>query len=92
VVLLVHLIFVLIQCIPLPLQILRVFQILWLGLPILAFTASQVVYEYTSAAANNGSGFEGLLDNTLWWNLTTIVSLLGGRYIPIVPSCFWLTV
>ncbi len=44
---------------------------------------SQVVYEYTSAAANNGSGFEGLLDNTLWWNLTTIVSLLGGRYIPI---------
>lgn len=45
---------------------------------------SQVVYEYTSAAANNGSGFEGLLDNTLWWNLTTIVSLLGGRYIPII--------
>lgn len=45
---------------------------------------SQVVYEYTSAAANNGSGFEGLGDNTLWWNLTTIVSLLGGRYIPII--------
>ncbi len=45
---------------------------------------SQVVYEYTSAAANNGSGFEGLGDNTLWWNLTTIVSILGGRYIPIV--------
>ncbi len=45
---------------------------------------SQVVYEYTSAAANNGSGFEGLDDNTLWWNLSTIVSLLGGRYIPII--------
>lgn len=45
---------------------------------------SQVVYEYTSAAANNGSGFEGLGDNTLWWNLSTIVSLLGGRYIPII--------
>ena len=45
---------------------------------------SQVVYEYASAAANNGSGFEGLADNTLWWNLSTSVSLLGGRYIPII--------
>jgi K+-transporting ATPase ATPase A chain len=45
---------------------------------------SQVVYEYASAAANNGSGFEGLSDNTLWWNLSTSVSLLGGRYIPII--------
>lgn len=45
---------------------------------------SQVVYEYTSATANNGSGFEGLGDNTLWWNLSTSISLLGGRYIPII--------
>lgn len=45
---------------------------------------SQVIYEYASAAANNGSGFEGLSDNTLWWNLSTSISLLGGRYIPIV--------
>ncbi|HBB30594.1 MAG TPA: potassium-transporting ATPase subunit KdpA [Cyanobacteria bacterium UBA9273] len=45
---------------------------------------SQVVYEYTSAAANNGSGFEGLGDNTLWWNLSTSVSLLAGRYIPMI--------
>lgn len=45
---------------------------------------SQVVYEYTSAAANNGSGFEGLQDNTLWWNLSTSLVLLLGRYIPIV--------
>jgi K+-transporting ATPase ATPase A chain len=45
---------------------------------------SQVVYEYTSAAANNGSGFEGLADATLWWNLSTCVSLLGGRYLPII--------
>jgi K+-transporting ATPase ATPase A chain len=45
---------------------------------------SQVVYEYTSAAANNGSGFEGLADGSLWWNLSTSVSLLGGRYLPIV--------
>lgn len=45
---------------------------------------SQVVYEYASAAANNGSGFEGLGDNTLWWNLSASVSLLGGRYVPII--------
>ncbi|MDM9384219.1 potassium-transporting ATPase subunit KdpA [Chlorogloeopsis sp. ULAP01] len=45
---------------------------------------SQVVYEYTSASANNGSGFEGLVDNTLWWNLSTIPSLLLGRYVPII--------
>ncbi|MCC5602423.1 potassium-transporting ATPase subunit KdpA [Nostoc favosum] len=45
---------------------------------------SQVVYEYASAASNNGSGLEGLRDNTLWWNLSTIVSLIGGRYIPII--------
>ncbi len=50
---------------------------------------TQVVYEYASAAANNGSGFEGLADSQpaatgLWWNLSTSVSLLGGRYIPII--------
>ncbi|NHC35013.1 potassium-transporting ATPase subunit KdpA [Scytonema millei] len=45
---------------------------------------SQVVYEYTSAAANNGSGFEGLGDATLWWNLTACFSLLAGRYLPII--------
>lgn len=44
---------------------------------------SQVVYEYASAAANNGSGLEGLADGSLWWNLTTSLSLLGGRYLPI---------
>jgi K+-transporting ATPase ATPase A chain len=44
---------------------------------------SQVVYEYASAAANNGSGLEGLNDGTPWWNLTTSLSLLGGRYLPI---------
>jgi K+-transporting ATPase ATPase A chain len=45
---------------------------------------SQVVYEYTSAAANNGSGFEGLGDATMWWNLTASISLLAGRYLPII--------
>lgn len=45
---------------------------------------SRVIYEYTSASANNGSGLEGLGDNTLWWNLSTCFSLLIGRYIPII--------
>ncbi|HBE18333.1 MAG TPA: potassium-transporting ATPase subunit KdpA [Cyanobacteria bacterium UBA11149] len=45
---------------------------------------SQVIYEYTSATANNGSGFEGLGDNSIWWNLTTSISLLAGRYLPII--------
>lgn len=50
---------------------------------------SQVIYEYASAAANNGSGFEGLADSQpaptgLWWNISTSLSMLGGRYIPIV--------
>jgi potassium-transporting ATPase potassium-binding subunit len=45
---------------------------------------SQVVYEYASAAANNGSGLEGLNDGTVWWNLSTCFSLLLGRYVPII--------
>jgi K+-transporting ATPase ATPase A chain len=45
---------------------------------------SQVIYEYASAAANNGSGFEGLGDATLWWNLSACFSLLAGRYTPII--------
>jgi K+-transporting ATPase ATPase A chain len=45
---------------------------------------SQVFYEYTSAFANNGSGFEGLADNTVWWNLSTVVTLLLGRYLPLL--------
>jgi K+-transporting ATPase ATPase A chain len=41
---------------------------------------AQVFYEYTSAYANNGSGFEGLGDATYWWNLSTSAALLLGRY------------
>lgn len=61
---------------------------------------AQVLYEFASAAANNGSGFEGLADSqpsplaiatgaepnitALWWNLSASFSLLAGRYIPII--------
>ena len=40
---------------------------------------SQVFYEYVSAFANNGSGFEGLGDATRWWNLSTSFVLAAGR-------------
>lgn len=45
---------------------------------------SEMLYEYTSSAANNGSGFEGLGDNTFFWNFTCGLVLILGRYLPIV--------
>lgn len=45
---------------------------------------SEMLYEYTSSAANNGSGFEGLGDNTPWWNITTGFVLILGRFLPII--------
>lgn len=45
---------------------------------------SEMLYEFTSAAANNGSGFEGLGDNTIWWNISTGVVLFLGRFLPII--------
>lgn len=45
---------------------------------------AQVIYEYASAAANNGSGMESLPDNTVWWNVTTSLGMLAGRFMPIV--------
>ena len=43
-----------------------------------------MLYEFTSAAANNGSGFEGLGDNTPFWNISTGLVMLLSRYIPII--------
>lgn len=47
---------------------------------------SEMLYEYTSSAANNGSGFEGLSDNNPFWNITTGIVLILSRYIPIIGS------
>jgi K+-transporting ATPase ATPase A chain len=44
---------------------------------------SEMLYEFSSATANNGSGFEGLGDNTPFWNVTTGLAMLFARYIPI---------
>lgn len=45
---------------------------------------AEMLYEFTSSAANNGSGFEGLGDNTPWWNISTGVVMLLARYLPII--------
>ncbi|EEM73212.1 MULTISPECIES: potassium-transporting ATPase subunit KdpA [Bacillus cereus group] len=45
---------------------------------------TQVVYEYTSSAVNNGSGFEGLGDATTFWNITTGLVMFLGRYFSLV--------
>jgi potassium-transporting ATPase potassium-binding subunit len=45
---------------------------------------SEMLYEFSSAAANNGSGFEGLGDNNPFWNISTGLVMLLARYIPIL--------
>ncbi|GAB3557611.1 potassium-transporting ATPase subunit KdpA [Spirosoma fluminis] len=45
---------------------------------------SEILYEFTSSNANNGSGFEGLADNNFFWNFATGIVLIMGRYIPII--------
>ena len=45
---------------------------------------SEMLYEYTSSAANNGSGFEGLGDNTWFWNYSCGIVFILGRFVPIV--------
>ncbi|MGC4058122.1 MAG: potassium-transporting ATPase subunit KdpA [Chitinophagaceae bacterium] len=45
---------------------------------------SEMLYEYTSSSANNGSGFEGLSDNNFFWNISTAVIILFSRFLPII--------
>ena len=45
---------------------------------------SEMLYEFSSSSANNGSGFEGLSDNTPFWNISTGLVMLLARYIPII--------
>ncbi|MEK5332243.1 MULTISPECIES: potassium-transporting ATPase subunit KdpA [unclassified Lysinibacillus] len=45
---------------------------------------SQVLYEFASASANNGSGFEGLADNSTFWNVSTGLAMFFGRYLTII--------
>lgn len=45
---------------------------------------SEMLYEFTSSSANNGSGFEGLGDNTPFWNIACGLVMLMARYLPII--------
>ena len=45
---------------------------------------SEMLYQYTSANANNGSGFEGLGDNNIFWNVSTGFVMILGRFLPII--------
>lgn len=45
---------------------------------------SEMLYEFTSANANNGSGFEGLGDNVYFWNILCGIVMFFARYIPII--------
>ncbi|TIM05811.1 potassium-transporting ATPase subunit KdpA [Mesorhizobium sp.] len=47
---------------------------------------SEVLYAYTSAAANNGSAFGGLTGNTPWYNITLAIGMLMGRFLVIIPA------
>jgi potassium-transporting ATPase potassium-binding subunit len=45
---------------------------------------SEMLYEYTSSSANNGSGFEGLGDGVPFWNITCGLVMLLSRFLPII--------
>jgi len=45
---------------------------------------SEMLYEFTSSSANNGSGFEGLGDNTPFWNISCGIIMLLARFLPII--------
>ena len=47
---------------------------------------SEILYAYTSAAANNGSAFGGLTGNTTWYNITLGLGMLMGRFLVIIPA------
>src|SRR5262249_45386708 len=46
---------------------------------------SEMLYAYSSTAANNGSAFGGLNVNTLWYNTTLAITMLFGRVFMIIP-------
>jgi potassium-transporting ATPase potassium-binding subunit len=47
---------------------------------------SEILYAYTSAAANNGSAFGGLSANAPWYNVTLGIGMLMGRFLVIIPA------
>jgi K+-transporting ATPase ATPase A chain len=46
---------------------------------------SQILYAYTSSVGNNGSAFGGLNANTTWYNTSTAIAMLLGRFFVVIP-------
>ena len=46
---------------------------------------TEILYAFVSSAGNNGSGFGGLTANTLWYDVTTGLTMLAGRFLMIIP-------
>lgn len=59
----------------------------WLSNPG-AHGLTTMYYEFVSSVAGNGSGFEGLGDNTPFWNLSTSIAMLSGRFIPVLAALY----
>jgi K+-transporting ATPase ATPase A chain len=53
------------------------------GEQVTAMGFTQTLYEYTSAAANNGSDYFGTAADTPFWNWSTAIVMFLGRYVPI---------
>jgi K+-transporting ATPase ATPase A chain len=45
---------------------------------------SEMLYQFSSSAANNGSGYEGLADNSIFWNVSAGIVIFVGRFLPII--------
>jgi len=45
---------------------------------------SEMLYQFTSSSANNGSGYEGLADNSIFWNVGAGLVMFLGRFLPII--------
>lgn len=45
---------------------------------------SEMLYQFTSSSANNGSGYEGLGDNSIFWNVSAAIVIFIGRFLPII--------
>ncbi|MGC8566764.1 MAG: potassium-transporting ATPase subunit KdpA [Caldisphaera sp.] len=55
----------------------------FLHLKINAYTYTQILYEFTSSAANNGSDYLSIIANTQFYNYSTAIVMFLGRYLPI---------
>jgi len=54
-----------------------------LGSHVTPSSYTKVLYEFTSAAANNGSDYFGTMANTPFWNISTAIVMLVGRFVPM---------